>query len=107
LVSNLFIQYNYRLQQNIRDLQPNSGFILYSELEHHWNPTELALSTQKGSLKFNSEQPTALKAGFIGYFSPLREWNQSLRLEVYGLTQSGLRDRKSTRLNSSHVSISY
>lgn len=89
LVSNLFIQYNYRLQQNIRDLQPNSGFILYSELEHHWNPTELALSTQKGSLKFNSEQPTALKAGFIGYFSPLREWNQSLRLEVYGLTQSG------------------
>src|SRR5699024_12615880 len=84
-----------------------SGFILYSELEHHWNPTELALSTQKGSLKFNSEQPTALKAGFIGYFSPLREWNQSLRLEVYGLTQSGLRDRKSTRLNSSHVSISY
>src|SRR5699024_12401477 len=88
-VSNLFMQYNYSHQQNIRDLQTNSGFILYSELEHHWNPTELALSTQKGSIKFNSEQPTALKAGFIGYFSPLRVWNQSLRLEVYGLTQSG------------------
>lgn len=88
-VSNIYSQFNFRLQQNTRDLQPNSGVILFSEIEHYLSSSDLTFSAIQDDLELNFQRPTALQSGIIGYFSPLRRWNQSLRLEVEGLTQSG------------------
>lgn len=90
VVSNIYGQFNFRLQQNIRDVQPNSGLVLFSELEHYWSTNDLNFSVGQDDINFNFQQPTALHGGLYGYLSPLRRWNQSLRLEVEGLTQSGL-----------------
>ncbi|SHF90871.1 WD40-like Beta Propeller Repeat [Fodinibius roseus] len=88
-VSNLYGQFNIRLQQNIRDVQPNSGLVLFSELEHYWSASDLRFSNGQDDVELTSRRPTALQAGVIGFLSPLRRWNQSLRLEIEGLTQSG------------------
>ncbi|WP_372633472.1 hypothetical protein [Fodinibius sp.] len=88
-VSNLYGQFNFRLQQNIRDVQPNSGLVLYSKLEHFWSTSDLRFSNGQDEVELTLRQPTALQGGIIGFLSPLRRWNQSLRLEVEGLTQSG------------------
>src|SRR5699024_6290987 len=63
LVSSLYGQFNYRLQQNIRDLQPNSGLVLYSELEHFWSASDLQLSIGNNQLNLDLQQPTALRGG--------------------------------------------
>lgn len=88
-VSNIYAQFNYRLQQNIRDVQPNSGLILYSELEHYWSSSDLQLSTSQRQIELSLRQPTGFRGGAIGFVAPLRRWNQSLRLQVEGLSQSG------------------
>src|SRR5699024_3772365 len=51
---------------------------------------DLQLSIGNNQLNLDLQQPTALRGGIIGYLSPLRQWNQSLRLEIEALTQSGL-----------------
>jgi Tol biopolymer transport system component len=89
-VSNIEAQFNYHLQQNIRDVQPNSGLILFSELEHYWQSSGLTLPVENGDLNFSLQQPTAFQGGIWSYLSPLRRWNQSLRIGIEGLTQSGL-----------------
>jgi len=88
-IGNLYTQFNYRLQQNIRDLQPNSGFVLFSEVEHYFNSGDLSLSAYGNNISLNGRNATALRAGILGFFSPLRRWNQSLRIGIEGLTQSG------------------
>ena len=88
--ANIYAQFNYRLQQNLRDLQPNSGIVLYSELEHYLGADQLTFNAYGNQITFNSSTPTALRGGIFGYLSPLRRWNQSLRLGLRGLTQSGL-----------------
>lgn len=88
-VSNLYAQFNFRLQQNIRDVQPNSGLVLFSEIEHYWSATDPSFSDGQNDFELAFQQPTALQGGMIGFLSPLRRWNQSLRLEIEGLTQSG------------------
>ncbi|SMO45704.1 TolB family protein [Fodinibius sediminis] len=88
--ANLYSQLNLRLQQNIRDIQPNSGIVLYSELEHYWNSYDLSIPLQQNNIRLQFQQPTALKAGLLTYLSPLRRWNQSMRLAIEGLSQSGL-----------------
>jgi hypothetical protein len=89
-VANLYAQFNYRLQQNIRDFQPNAGAIIYGELERYINSYSLDFSINANEYLFSSQQETALRGGIIGYISPLRRWNQSLRLQLEGLTQTGL-----------------
>ncbi|MCW9705673.1 hypothetical protein [Fodinibius salsisoli] len=89
-VTNLTTQFNYRLQQNIRDVQPNAGIILFSELEHYWKASDLQLLTRNEDISLSLQQPTALQGGIWGYISPFKRWNQSLRIGIEGLTQSGL-----------------
>lgn len=88
-VANLFGRFNYRLQQNIRDLQPNSGAYIYTELERYLSAGNAELPIGDQQLQFNFQQPTALHGGFFTFVSPFRRWNQSLRLGVRGITQSG------------------
>lgn len=88
-VGNIYAQFNYRLQQNIRDLQPNTGIILYSEVEHYLTSDELIFPVTNGNnLQLSLKDATALRGGIYAYLSPLRRWNQSLRLGLHGLTQS-------------------
>lgn len=84
-IGNIYGQFNYRLQQNIRDLQPNTGFILYGELEHYFSSGSANFG-DKSRIPFN--KPSALRGGLLGYFSPLRRWNQSLRIGIRGVTQT-------------------
>lgn len=90
-IVNVFGQFNYRLQQNIRDLQPNSGLRLYAEFEHYLaaGSTDLSLSDNQNA-QFDFKTPTALRGGLFSYFSPIKKWNQSLRLGVQGITQSNI-----------------
>lgn len=88
-IGNLFAQFNFRLQQNIRDMQPNSGLVLFSELEHFWGSEEISLAAFGRNIRITPQSPTALRGGIFTYLSPLRKWNQSLRLGIRGLTQSG------------------
>jgi hypothetical protein len=88
-IGNIYGQLNFRLQQNIRDLQPNSGAILYAELEHYLKSDSITFNAYSYNLPLSLYQKTALTTGIYAYFSPLRQLNQSLRLGVEWLTQSG------------------
>ena len=66
---------NWRLQQNIRDAQPNSGSVLFSE-------TKFDIRT---NLK---NRRSAFRAGMYQFLSPLRRYNQSLRLGLIYQTQT-------------------
>src|SRR5690625_451219 len=59
-------------------------------IEHHWSASDLRFSTGQNDLELNFRQPTAFQSGIYAFVSPFRRWNQSLRLSVEGLTQSGL-----------------
>lgn len=87
-IGNIFAQFNYQLQQNIRDVQPNSGLILYSEVEHYLKAGSLTLETSQGDAGLHFTRPTAFRGGIFGYISPLRRWNQSLRIGFEGITQT-------------------
>src|SRR5699024_6159728 len=89
-IGDVYAQLNVGLQQNIRDIQPNTGFILYSELEHYFNSDRLTLNTLKGQADLNFSSPTALSAGIFTYLSFFPHWNQSLRLALQGITQTSL-----------------
>ncbi len=89
-VGNFYSQFNYRIQQNIRDLQPNTGLILFSEIERYLSGDDLTFAASNNEITYSSPDATAFQGGLYGYISPLKQWNQSLRLGVRGLTQSGL-----------------
>ncbi len=89
-VANLYSQFNIRLQQNIRDVQPNTGITLFSEIEHYLSDRELSFNVNNGEIQLTQPRSTALRGGVFSYFSPLSRWNQSLRVGLQGLTQSGL-----------------
>ena len=87
---NIYTQFNYRLQQNIRDPQPNTGLILFSEIEHYLSGDNITFGFSNNEITFSSPNTTALRTGIYGFVAPLKRWNQSLRLGLRGITQSGL-----------------
>lgn len=91
-IGNLFTQLNFRLQQNIRDVQPSSGLILYGEVEHYFNRGNITLNTAINAKKYtydlNFNAPTALQGGIFTYISFFPQWNQSLKLGLQALTQT-------------------
>lgn len=89
-IGNIYAQLNIRLQQNIRDVQPNSGIILYGEVEHYFSSGSLTLNTLQGQADFDFSTPTALRGGIYAYLSFFHRWNQSLRLGLQGVTQTSL-----------------
>lgn len=87
-IGNIFAQFNYKLEQNIRDVQPGSGFYFYGELEHYFKSASVTLPMANGSQAVDFAQPTALRGGMFTYLSPWARWNQSLRLGLEGITQT-------------------
>jgi hypothetical protein len=89
-IGNISMQFDYRLRENIRSVQPNSGLIIFSELEHYFNTLNPLLYTKAGKVRLPMARPTALHGGLIGYIAPLGRWNQSLRIGLKGITQTAL-----------------
>ena len=87
-IGNIFSSFNYRLQQNIRDVQPNSGITLFGEAEHYFSTSDLRFSVSGQQFERSFIKPTALRGGLYTYVSPLRKWNQSLRISLLGITQT-------------------
>jgi len=73
-----FLAYYHRIQQNIRDIQPNSGTIFFTQAEQ-------TLRTDR-FVKRNG-----LRAGVIQYVSPWLSANHGLRFSAEVLTQSRAR----------------
>ncbi len=86
--ANLFAFVNYKLQRNIRDLQPNSGLIFFSELEQSFSSRVTNIQTENYQIEVNFPKPTAWRSGLIFFTAPLKLWNQSLRIGIEGLTQT-------------------
>ncbi|MDG5767016.1 hypothetical protein QA596_06025 [Balneolales bacterium ANBcel1] len=72
----LDIRYQHRLQQNLRDVQPNTGWLLYHETE--W---DFYSSRRNHHLR-------ATRAGVYRYLSSGLPGNRSLRLGLEGFTQN-------------------
>jgi len=72
---NLYISYKHDLQQDIQDAQPNTGTIIYAEGERDFS-------------NHIASKREALRAGIYTYLSPLRRFNQSLRLGLLVQTQT-------------------
>ncbi|HKK44255.1 MAG TPA: hypothetical protein VJ964_01955 [Balneolaceae bacterium] len=89
-IANIYGQFDYRLQQDIRDVQPNSGLILFSEIERHLSSDSINLTAYGNNISISGRNETAFHGGLYAFLSPLRRWNQSLRLGLRGITQSGL-----------------
>lgn len=88
LVGSFSSRFNYKLQQNIRDVQPNTGLVLYSEIEHNFNDDSLTVNTLDNRFQLAFDRPTGLRGGAFLFISPFRRWNQSLRIGVEAITQT-------------------
>jgi hypothetical protein len=79
---------NIRVRQYVRDVQPNSGFVLYAEGRQGLNSDRIEIETEFNEITGNLTRRQGIRAGLITYVAPLSRWNQSLRLqgEVYSQT---------------------
>lgn len=87
-IANLYGSLSYRLQQNVRDVQPNSGVFLFSEAERYFWPSGLTIRTMNAQFRRSFVNSYAFRGGVYAFLSPLRKWNQSLRLELRYLNQN-------------------
>ncbi|MDZ7692142.1 MAG: hypothetical protein U5K69_13590 [Balneolaceae bacterium] len=87
--ANLFAFFNYKIQQNIRDLQPNSGLSFFAELERSLSAGSTTIQTEQYNIDVDFSELRALRSNLYWYAAPLKRWNQSLRVGVEGLTQRG------------------
>lgn len=94
---------NLRLKQNRRDLQPNSGIVFFNQLRSRLNEEEIVLDFGPGT-----GGPTPLlqrhgiRTGVITYISPLKRFNQSLRISAQTFSQSSLPIFNNTSIYSSY-----
>src|SRR5207249_11277807 len=84
---------------------------LFRSIRHPWATGNYGRRTTDDVLAFRQRSPLPrLRQQAFGEVEPLRQLAH-LRLEpehaIFQVRHTTLRDRKSTRLNSSHVSISY
>lgn len=82
--------FNIGLRQFTRDVQPNGGVVLHVESRFGLNSDKLTIDTEEVRIDGNLAQRRGVRAGIIGYVSPLSRWNQSLRVsgEVFSQTSS-------------------
>ena len=81
---------NYNIRQYVRDVQPNAGWIFFTESRYGLNRTSLDIQSDQ----FNINANLTDRKGFRGYVStflaPLSRFNQSLRLTAQVITQTDL-----------------
>ena len=69
------LAYYHRIQQNIRDIQPNTGTVVYWQGEH-------SIETERVI------RPSGMRAGIMQFLSPSLSANHSIRLSAEVITQS-------------------
>ncbi len=84
-----FTQLSLGLIQNPRDVQPASGFSAFFSAEKALNDPEVLVTLPSGT-RLNSTliDRYGFYYGLIGFLSPLKQWNQSLRIDIQALQQS-------------------
>lgn len=80
---------NIGIRQFVRDIQPNSGLVLFGEGRYGMNSDELVIRDGSVNITANLTQRKGIRAGMVGYVAPLARWNQSLRamFQVYDQTE--------------------
>lgn len=82
-------QLNLGILNRRRDIQPSSGFGLFGLIDKTLNTPKTQLRYPSGAIRdITLSDQWAVYYGVFGYLSPLRELNQSLRLDVQFLQQS-------------------
>lgn len=76
LSGSLFLSWQHRLQQNIRDVQPNTGWLVFSETEWNFNTD------------FTGQNLRAVRGGLYRFLSLYLPGNRSLRLGLEGMSQN-------------------
>jgi hypothetical protein len=81
--------FNWRVRQFIRDVQPNAGWVFFIEGRQALNKDEFMIETDQLSIDGTLAKRRGLNAGVVTFLSPLKRWNQSLRIsaEVYSQTE--------------------
>lgn len=80
--------FNWNIRRFIRDVQPNSGWAFFAEVRHGLNKDQLTIETDQISIEGDLSKRRGFKAGAITFLSPLKRWNQSLRLSAEVYTQT-------------------
>lgn len=80
--------FNWRIRQFTRDVQPNAGWAFFLEGRQALNKDQFNIETEQISVDGTLSRRRGLNAGIIKFLSPLKRWNQSLRIsaEVYSQT---------------------
>lgn len=80
---------NLGIRQFVRDVQPNSGLVLFGEGRYGLNSDEIVIRDRTVNVTANLAQRKGIRAGVIGYVAPLARWNQSMRVmvQVYDQTE--------------------
>lgn len=86
-VAGLSASFHYRLQQNIRDLQPNSGLSFFGEMDQYLSSDRLAIKGASENV-FALNRPYRIRGGVRTYLSPHLQWNQSLRVSIEAIQRS-------------------
>lgn len=81
--------FNWKLRQFIRDVQPNAGWSFFIEGRQALNKDEFMIETDQLSIDGTLARRRGLNAGVVTFLSPLKRWNQSLRIsaEIYSQTE--------------------
>ncbi len=81
---------NWRVRQFTRDLQPNSGLVLFAEGRYGLNSDEFDIRDNRANINVTLTQRKGVRAGAVGYVAPLSRWNQSLRLAATIYSQTDI-----------------
>ncbi|PKD42709.1 PD40 domain-containing protein [Rhodohalobacter barkolensis] len=80
--------FNYNLRQFTRDVQPNSGWVFFTELRYGLNRTDLNIQSDQFTIDANLTDRKGFRGYISTYISPLAKFNQSLRLSGQVITQT-------------------
>ena len=86
--ASIFSQLSLGILNLRRDIQPSSGISFFGLYEQTLNEPSVAIPTPIGNYSVDFDNQWAAYYGVFGFVSPLRRWNQSLRLDVQFLNQS-------------------
>ncbi|MDZ7717856.1 MAG: hypothetical protein U5K72_03425 [Balneolaceae bacterium] len=80
--------FNWKLRHFTRDIQPNAGWAFFVEGRQALNKDEFMIETDQVSVDGTLSRRRGLNVGAITFLSPLKRWNQSLRIsaELYSQT---------------------
>lgn len=80
--------FNWNVRQFIRDVQPNSGWSFFVEGRHALNTDQFTIETDQLSVDGTLVKRRGFRAGISKFLSPLKRWNQSLRLSARVYSQT-------------------